>query len=221
MRNSNSGESSFACETGAPPNRVLIADHTRVAAAICSLLHDEFPMLNFVLEDEPEAVVAKLRSNPPRWHRLIIDAERYGRATNDILQHVLALELQSVTCLVCGAPDRDASSLYRRLGFLAYIPKHASARDFALALTAAVNGERSFPDAPQLESPSLTGRQLAVLESLRDGLTPGHVAYEHRIPIARVRLHLEAAIAALGASSATNAVARAIELGLLPPESKR
>lgn len=178
-------------------------------------------MLSFVVEDDPSRVIRLLRDCPPRWHRLIVDVDRYGQATNDILAAVLLLELQPVTCLVCGAPDPAASAAYQRMGFLAYIPKRAPAEPFARALSAALNGERSFLEASTGEGTSLTRRQLAVLGLTRDGHRVERIALELRMPVVRVRSLLDSAIAALNASSAINAVARAIELGLLRPEASR
>ncbi len=221
MPNSVGPRTNFACEIGGPHNQVLIADHGQVASAICSLLTNEFPMLSFVVEDDSGRVIRLLRNCPPRWHRLIVDVDRYGQATNDILAAVLFLELQPVTCLVCGAPDPAASAAYQRMGFLAYIPKRAPAEPFARALSAALNGERSFLEASVREGASLTRRQLAVLGLTRDGHRIERIALELRMPVVRVRSLLESAIAALNASSAINAVARAIELGLLRPEASR
>jgi ATP/maltotriose-dependent transcriptional regulator MalT len=80
-----------------------------------------------------------------------------------------------------------------------------------------LTGENKGQPRPQVEP--LTPRQLDVLKLLARGRTNPEIAQELVLSTGTVRTHVQHIIARLGVSDRTGAVVRAIELGLITPES--
>src|SRR5919199_4833790 len=74
--------------------------------------------------------------------------------------------------------------------------------------------ERSQRSEEQWVEP-LTGREEEVLRLLAEGLTNPEIAYQLQLSLATVKVHVGHIIAKLGVSDRTQAVVRAIHLGLL------
>jgi DNA-binding NarL/FixJ family response regulator len=72
---------------------------------------------------------------------------------------------------------------------------------------------------PRTQVAPLTPRQLDVLKLLARGRTNPEIAQELVLSTGTVRTHVQHIIARLGVSDRTGAVVRAIELGLITPES--
>ena len=62
----------------------------------------------------------------------------------------------------------------------------------------------------------LTVREEEVLRLLAEGLTNREIAHQLQLSLATVKVHVRHIIAKLGVSDRTQAVVRAIQLGLLP-----
>ncbi len=72
--------------------------------------------------------------------------------------------------------------------------------------------------SPPLES--LTPREVEVLQLAAQGQTNRQIAQKLIISAGTVKMHVQNAIARLGVSDRTQAVVRAIELGIIAPRSK-
>jgi len=82
-------------------------------------------------------------------------------------------------------------------------------------------GAETRPPKPAAQSPAepLTPRQLEVLKLLAGGRTNPEIARDLVLSTGTVRTHVQRIMARLGVSDRTGAVVRAIELGLITPES--
>lgn len=107
-------------------------------------------------------------------------------------------------------------------GASAVILKEAPLADIVRALTSIVEG-RPYVDAALAAgalssercSPVLTQRETQVLRLLADGLSHEQVGQQLQISAETARTHLRKACRRLGAATRTEAVARAIRLGLI------
>ena len=113
--------------------------------------------------------------------------------------------------------------------------KHASGKELDAVVRQVLRGESPLdPDVAatllqklgerskeQTKPPpeSLTPRQLDVLKLLARGKSNKEIARELVLSTGTVRIHVQNIIAKLGVSDRTGAVVRAIELGLITPES--
>ena len=69
---------------------------------------------------------------------------------------------------------------------------------------------------PSVQQIELTDRQVEVLTGYAQGHDTPVIAHQMQISVQSVRDHLKAAMVRLGAPNGTNAICRAIGLGLLP-----
>ena len=125
-------------------------------------------------------------------------------------------------CVITATKDDGLIAEARRLGVLGYIEKSWSVEQFCRSLHDIVQGLPVFPaSSERLEPrmPQLTSRQLAVLRLLHQGLSSKQVAHELQIAEGTVKNHSLAVLRALGATNRAHAVARGLELGLLPPSA--
>jgi DNA-binding NarL/FixJ family response regulator len=111
-------------------------------------------------------------------------------------------------------------------GATSILPKAAGAADLRLALAAAVRGLAVAParmfagrgdaiDSVPLELPALSPRELVVLELLSQGASNKEIARQLGISLHTAKFHVASILTKLDATSRTEAVARAVRLGLL------
>ena len=83
--------------------------------------------------------------------------------------------------------------------------------------------EPSFPGAYKGQEPlpgGITQREVEVLQLLAQGRTNPEIAQELKISRGTVKIHVQHIISKLGVSDRTQAAVRAVELGLLHPETQ-
>lgn len=116
--------------------------------------------------------------------------------------------------------DSDLVDKARSAGAVGYILKEASGEEVVLAVRRALDGQRTIssgidtapPPAPPAEAaattdaPSLTDREVQILQMLADGCTPAEVAERLYISPKTVRNHLTKVYGKLGVSSRSAAI---------------
>lgn len=90
--------------------------------------------------------------------------------------------------------------------------------DMAARLRLLLTGEDKAQ--PSMSTELLTPRQLDVVKLLAQGKTNPEIAQELVLSAGTVRTHVQRILAKFGVSDRTGAVVRAIELGLITPESR-
>ena len=122
--------------------------------------------------------------------------------------------------IVSATEDAITVSDALTMGAQGFVPKSASLRQMADALSVVLAGDIWSPDRLALTNPSphvrmlasLSPAQVKVLAGLRRGLLNKQIAHEMRLSEATVKAHLAAAFRRLGANNRTQALAKAFAI---------
>jgi len=206
--------------------RVLLADdHPVVRAGVTGMLASE-PGLEIVGEagsgDEAVDMARALRPDV-----ILMDLRMPGGDGVSATRRIRA-ELPGTAVLVLTTFDTDADILRAvEAGAAGYLLKDLPRSDLAAAIRAAARGETVLAPAVAgrlltrmrggTPAEALSRREAAVLSLAARGLTNAEIGRELFISEATVKTHLARASAKLGVSGRTALVARAMQLGALPP----
>jgi DNA-binding NarL/FixJ family response regulator len=177
-------------------------------------------LVELAIEDRPLAIrVAERLGDMPELHIV----HRGHEADVTITDAVPELRTDQIVILLSDDPNAGAA-----LGgaVTSILPKSAGRAELRLALAAAVRGLAVAPagvlaeradciDSVPLELPALSPRELGVLELLSQGASNKEIARELGISLHTAKFHVASILSKLDASSRTEAVARAVRLGLL------
>lgn len=198
--------------------RVLIVeDHPLVASATADLLRKQYPIVRPTVVDSAAAAIEEAASDD--WFRIFVDLGVPGAGGLSLLRTLAELGVIRRCCVITATKDDGLVAAARRLGVRGYIEKSWSVEQFCRSLHDIMQGLPVFPasaDSLDPRVPQLTSRQLAVLRLLHQGLSSKQVAHELQIAEGTVKNHSLAVLRALGATNRAHAVARGLELGLLP-----
>lgn len=118
--------------------------------------------------------------------------------------------------LLSGLQDASLPARARSLGLMAFVPKSLEPEAIAQVIRRVVDGEPWFPPTAEGEpAPVLTPRQAKVLACAAAGMANKGIARELGVSVRTVKFHLEESFARLQVGSRTEAVARALEHGLI------
>ncbi len=206
--------------------RVLLADdHPVVRAGVTGMLATE-PGLEIVGEaGSGEEAVDLARALRPDV--ILMDLRMPGGDGVSATRRIRA-ELPGTAVLVLTTYDTDADILRAvEAGAAGYLLKDLPRADLAAAIRAAARGETVLAPAVAgrlltrmrggTAAEALSRREAAVLGLAARGLTNAEIGRELFISEATVKTHLARASAKLGVSGRTALVARAMQLGALPP----
>ncbi len=131
----------------------------------------------------------------------------------------LKKEFPGVRCiLLTGLPLKMEEESARRVGASAYLPKTTDQDRLAALISEIAAGGAPFAteDGPGGDAlPSLTRREMQVLDALRRGYTREEIAGLLAISGETVKSYMKSLMSKLDATNAVSAVARAFELGVL------
>jgi DNA-binding NarL/FixJ family response regulator len=116
--------------------------------------------------------------------------------------------------LLSGAQESSLSARARRLGLMAYIPKALEPAEIAQVIERVLTGEYWFPVDAAVE-PVLTPRQARVLTCVAEGQPNKDIARSLGISERTIKFHLEQAYLRLAVTNRAQAVASALERGLI------
>jgi len=209
--------------------RVLLADdHPVVRAGVTGMLASE-PGLEIVGEaGSGEEAVDLARALRPDV--ILMDLRMPGGDGVSATRRIRA-ELPGAAVLVLTTYDTDADILRAvEAGAAGYLLKDLPRADLAAAIRAAARGETVLAPAVAgrlltrmrggTPAEALSRREAAVLGLAARGLTNAEIGRELFISEATVKTHLARASAKLGVSGRTALVARAMQLGALPPPQR-
>jgi DNA-binding NarL/FixJ family response regulator len=206
--------------------RVLLADdHPVVRTGLTGMLAGEAGLEIVGEAGSGEEAVAMARALRPDV--ILMDLRMPGGDGVTATRRIRA-ELPATAVLVLTTFDTDADILRAvEAGAAGYLLKDLPRADLAAAIRAAARGETVL--APAVAGRLLTRmrdgsageglsrRETAVLGLAARGLTNAEIGRELFISEATVKTHLMRASAKLGVSGRTATVARAMQLGALPP----
>lgn len=202
------------------PIRILIVDdHPVVVAGLTSMLDTQRGLKVLGSATSGEEAIEFLRRKPADL--LLLDLRMPGMGGVDTL---LALKRERIDtrAIILSSHETD-EDIYRavRAGALAYLSKNSKQSEMVEAIRAVYRGKRYFP--PQIAErltermmrSDLTARESEVLQMLARGLTNREIGSALDISGNTVRNHVNSIIEKLEVADRTEAVAVAIQRGLI------
>jgi DNA-binding NarL/FixJ family response regulator len=116
--------------------------------------------------------------------------------------------------LLSGAQDASLAARARRLGAMAYLPKSLEPAEMARIIERVLSGEYWFP-VDATNEPALTPRQARILTCVAMGQATRDIARALGISERTIKYHLEEAYLRLAVANRAQAVASALERGLI------
>ncbi|WP_184807408.1 response regulator transcription factor [Nitrospirillum iridis] len=198
--------------------RLLIADdHGLVRDALSSHIERQAPGAVVAgVASVDEAVVA-LRQDKA-IDLLILDLRMPGMNGLDGLQRVRTEFPALKVALMSGLarPDEIRGAFTR--GAVGFLPKTLSATELLSAIQTMLQGERFIPTdlntADTADGASFTRREREVLDYLLQGRSNKEIARSLELEEVTVKLHVRGICRKLGAKNRTQAVMRAVEMGI-------
>jgi DNA-binding NarL/FixJ family response regulator len=196
---------------------LIVEDHPVVAFGTAEVVRRRHPHL--APDIAIDAGDALRRIDEKDWSWILLDLALPGAHGLSLVHAVHARGHAPRCCVVSASGEPDAILEVRHLGFAGYIEKRVPFDDFCSALDQLLRGHPVFPRIEHRRfqpSVALTCRQVGILRQIQRGLAAKQIAVELAIAEGTVRNHTLAILRALGVNNRTHAVARAIDLGLLP-----
>ena len=197
---------------------LIVEDHPLVAEATGKLLAGFGEDIRTMICPDAAQAVEKLEDDRESWFRIFLDLDVPGARGLSLAREVQGRGLAGRCCVVSAFDKCEYIDEIRASGFLGYIVKAVTVAEFTAAVAKVLNSEPSFPSAPSgRRTPAirLTRRQTQLLELVRLGLSSKQAAAELHIAEGTVKNQLSAILQVFEANTRTQAVAKAIELGLL------
>jgi len=194
--------------------RCLIADdHPALTSAVSTYLADSGFEIVGPVPDGPRAL-ALAQSEQPELALVDYRMPRLSGAELIAALHDAAPATR--ICVYTADADEQLAREALAAGASALVLKEAPLGELARALEAILAGESYLDPALAPAGPGpLTGREVAVLELLAEGLPHEEIGRRLGISAETVRSHLRKACDRLGATTRTQAVAKALRMGLI------
>lgn len=201
--------------------RCLVADdHPAVLLAVAGYLAEHGFEVVGPVDDGARAVAAAEREQPDL---ALVDYRMPHGGGADLVGRLKTVSPGTQVAVYTAEADRPLVAAAFAAGASAVVLKEAPLADLVRALQAILHGRpyvdaalaaRSLGSATRTGS-TLTPREAEVLRLLADGLSHEAVGRQLAISAETARTHLRKASERLGAATRTEAVARAIRLGLI------
>ena len=194
-----------------PTTRILIADdHAVVRMGLASLLGTQDGLEVVGDAEDGEAAVAKALELKPDVIIMDLMMPKMDGAEATAEIHAVLPDTKILILTTFGTSDGIANAL--NAGATGALMKNAPNSQLVEAIRTIANGGRAVSE--EVEK-ALTPRQMEILEGLTRGLTNQDIAKELGIREDRVKDHVNAIFARLGAANRTEAVAIAMRKYLL------
>jgi DNA-binding NarL/FixJ family response regulator len=204
----------------ASPRCLVADDHPALLRAVSSYLaQNGFDVVGEA--DSGDRALALAAAERPELALVDYRMPRSGGA--DLVRRLKAASPATHVAVYTAEADESVVAAVLEAGAAAVLLKEAPLADLVRALSAVLDG-RPYVDAALATgslapraggSPGLTARETDVLRLLADGLSHEQVGRRLGISAETARTHLRKATERLGAGTRTEAVARAIRLGLI------
>jgi DNA-binding NarL/FixJ family response regulator len=141
----------------------------------------------------------------------------------DTLRQLRALRDDVPIVVVSGFTDHQTVLQAIEWGAMGFVPKTAASQDMLQAFKVVLGGGLFLPpetgqDAGDGQRPlALTPRQWDILRRVLEGKSIKHMALDLGISEATVKAHITPVLRALGATTRTEAIVKAVQLGLRFP----
>ena len=202
-------------------NILLVDDHALFRAGMRYVLKELDP--NIVLHEANECKQAlDLISQVGQLHLILLDLNMPGLTGFACINQVM-LSVGDIPVVVLSADDRMETIAYtRQHGAQGYIQKSDNAEDMIASIKLILTGQPCFPagidDLPdnQTENPivKLTKRQKEILALIVEGKGNKQIAAQLGITEGTTRIHVTTIFKILGVRSRSEAVYKALDLGI-------
>jgi len=206
-------------------SRVLIVeDHSSSVWATRHLISEAFPLLNVSVCGSAETTLATLdnAAASSTWHRVLLDLDVPGAKGLSLARELMKRGLGPITCVVTGKDSKEYADSVKEMGFLGYILKGLPWDEFRNVFDRIFAGERVFVSGTKersSETVHLTRRQQEALSLVQRGYSGKELANALGCSTGTAKNHVDSAMRALGVKTRAQAVARAIQLGLIDLEA--
>lgn len=202
-----------------PAHLLLVDDHTLFRTGLRLIVQDH-PGVGAI--DEAGSIAQACALAPRGVDLVLLDIQMPGMNGLDGVRPLREVFPQARIVLVSASVAPDAVREARARGADGFLPKSASGEDILEAISLTLAGQPCFPaantPAPQpagQPSPTLTARQLDVLNLLCAGKPNKVIARDLGLSENTVRVHVTAIFAQLGVNSRSAALLSAQRLGLV------
>jgi DNA-binding NarL/FixJ family response regulator len=196
----------------AAPSLLIVDDHPLFTDGLVQLLARSHPDMRVGCASSSNEALQMLRM---RGYDIVLAdwklADGNGLA---LLAQVAQIDPTVVRLLCSGADEHHLAQQARTAGLMGFLPKALSPREFGAALNQVIAGQPWFP-SPSMPSVRLTQRQLSILQLAASGAPNKTIARNLDITERTVKFHLAAAFVRLGTKKRTEAVTRAVQLGMI------
>jgi DNA-binding NarL/FixJ family response regulator len=195
---------------------LIVDDHPMVAEAMNSWLNQRYQDVAVKIVHSAEDARAALASGT-RWFRIFLDLDIPGAYGMSMGKEIQDLGMANICCVVSAANLCDKIQAAQALGMLGYIIKASPYEEFNASVDAIMAGQTWFASPTCDADPvvRLTPRQLQLLDAVRMGFSSKEIAQKYSLSEGTVNNAISAVMRALDVESRSQAVARAIEIGLL------
>lgn len=201
------------------PLRILVLDdHPLMTQAVGMLLQDHYADAQIVVCTCLGDAVSVLTQGPTDL--AIVDLDLPDASPDRVLSMIQQHIGDGVFVIFSGQPPQDARALALEAGAAAFIPKIAQREDILDILDRCLTQSgrvlsKIAKRSGAHELPSLSTRQQQVLELLARGHSNREVAQALHISENTIKVHLRSLFSAIQVNTRAQAVARALELGLV------
>lgn len=213
--------------------RLLFADdHDLVREALELLLYRSDPSIEVVHARSLQEAVGKA-ADAGRIDLILLDVRMPGMNRLAGLRTMRQRHPDIPVALITGLESQEIAEAAIEAGAVGVIPKSISGKGLIAAIRLILSGQRYIPDprllGPELangngdagptdaEMGKLTDRERGVLSLLTSGVSNKEIARELKIEVVTVAVHLSRIYRKLGVINRTQAVRKAMEMGLALP----
>lgn len=201
-------------------NVLIVEDHSLVAEAAAHKIANSPRTSVIEVRTTADEALAALRDDPQKWDLILLDLDVPGATGLSLAAEIARMGLASRTCVLTGAERPDYEAQIASLGFQGYLLKGGGTSVATLEhdLLRVVAGEKVFRQSDadqQVDAPHLTSRQSQCLGLAASGLTTKEIARDLQLHPGTVDRCIHGAMMELGCTSRAQAIARALELGLI------
>ncbi len=204
--------------------RVLLADdHDLVRDALSALLQKYDPDVTVTTAEDLPAALQIIRSQND-LDIAILDLRMPRMNGRAGLESGMKTAVDLPVIILSGSASRNDVSAALRLGAKGFLPKTMAGKSLLNAIRLVASGEIYVPAGLMTESSrrphagtvgTLTGREMDVLDQLRNGTTNKDIARVLQISETTVKMHVRALSQKLSARNRTEIVTKALETGLI------
>lgn len=201
---------------------LIVEDHPLVAEATGKLLARCNDQISLMVCSNAVQTVERLDDANEPWFRIFLDLDVPGAYGLSLAREVQTRGLAGRCCIVSAFERREYVDEIRKSGFLGYIVKAVAVAEFTASVLEVLAGRPTFPvlvSGRRAQAIRITRRQAEMLKLIRQGLSSKEIAAALHIAEGTVNNHVAAILQIFDAGTRAQAVATAIELGLLENHS--